>query len=276
MKESELILNADGSIYHLALRPDEIAPAIILVGDQNRVALVSRHFDRIEITRQHREFVTHTGWMGPKRVSVISTGIGTDNIDIAINEIDALVNVDFQNRQVKSELKSLDIFRIGTSGAVHPDVFLGDIVVSRLAIGTDALGQYYGQHQKPHALLPDWSYLTRAYDYDLMTFPGGYKNGVTLTCPGFYAAQGRTLRIRPDYIMPVNLLHQITLENYPVTNIEMESAGIYLLAEKFGHRAMSFNAILAHRLQGKFASDPAGDLEKLIQHVLQFILSIRS
>ncbi|MEO6132900.1 MAG: nucleoside phosphorylase [Saprospiraceae bacterium] len=271
MNESELILNADGSIYHLALRPGEIGNTIILVGDQDRVSKVSQYLDRIEFKKQKREFVTHTGWLGEKKITVLSTGIGTDNIDIVINELDALVNIDFETRQVKPSLQSLSFIRIGTSGAIHPDVNLDDVVASRYAIGTDALGHYFEVEKQPHPLLPPWSYLTGRYDFDLSHFPIPFTEGITLTCPGFYNPQGRVLRIASKYNLPVEKLNSILIKNTPITNLEMETAGIYLLADLLGHKAISFNAILAQRLIGAFSSNPEKTIDELIKNVLNWI-----
>jgi uridine phosphorylase len=273
LHDTELILNADGSVYHLALLPEDVAPIVILVGDQDRVPLVSRHFDKIDIKKQKREFQTHTGWIGQKRISVVSTGIGTDNVDIVINELDALVNIDFSLRQKHSDIRSLNIFRIGTSGSIHPDIHLHDIVASVYAIGTDTLGLYYGKHESHHELLPSWSYLTKASSFDLSHFPGKLKEGTTLTCPGFYAAQGRALRMIPEYKLPTHDLHSLMIHGFPITNIEMETAAIYLLADKLGHQAHSFNVILAERLTKRFSSDPLIHINVLIENTLSWIVS---
>ena len=274
MRESELIINPDGSVYHLALLPEEIADYIIFVGDQNRVDPVSKHFDTIEVKKSMREFVTHTGRIGPLRISVMSTGIGTDNIDIVMNEIDALANIDFSTRTVKEKIKSLTIIRIGTSGSVHPEIKLDDMLVSRYAIGTDSLGQYYGVQQNPHELLPPWSYLVKGYDFDLGHFHQQLKHGITLTAPGFYAAQGRLLRMEPEFSLAIEDLQNIMIEGLPVTNIEMETSGIYLLAEKMGHKAISFNAILAERLNLKFSKDPKKTVKKLIEATLEWVCKL--
>ncbi|MBK9984260.1 MAG: nucleoside phosphorylase [Saprospiraceae bacterium] len=271
MNESELILNPDGSVYHLSLRPEEIANTIILVGDQDRVPKVSKYFDRIDLEKQKREFVTHTGWIGAKRITVVSTGIGTDNIDIVINELDALANINFNTRQINPSLQSLSLIRIGTSGSIHHDVKLDDIVISKYAIGTDALGHYYDVEKQPHPLLPSWSYLTGRYAFDLNKFPFEFIEGITLTCPGFYNPQGRILRITPAYNIPLDELTSIKINNTHITNMEMETSGIYLLAHLLGHKAISFNAILAQRLDGKFSSNPDKIIDELIQHVLKWI-----
>lgn len=274
MRESELILNPDGSIYHLNVRPGDVATTIILVGDQDRVPMVSRHFDHIDLKQYKREFVTHTGYIGPKHLSVVSTGIGTDNIDIALNELDALFNIDFSTRTYKQELRSLEFIRIGTSGSVHPDVHLEDLLVSRYAVGIDSLGEFYGGTGQPHKLLPPWSYLAKAYEYDLGHLQTRIKEGVTITCPGFYAAQGRTLRLHPDYKLPIERLSEIRINGFPITNMEMETAAIYLLSQKLGHRAISFNAILAHRIDNTFSKATTKVVERSIEDVLTWIVEM--
>lgn len=271
MNESELILNPDGSVYHLALLPEEIADTIILVGDQDRVPKVSKYLDRIDVRKQKREFVAHTGWLGKKKITILSTGIGTDNIDIVINELDALANIDFKTRAVKPVLKSLTLIRIGTSGAIHPAVNLDDIIISKYAIGTDALGQYFEVQQHPHPLLPPWSYIIGRHDFDLGPFPVPFQEGITLTCPGFYNPQGRVLRITSKYNLPIEKLNSILINNTPITNLEMETSGIYLLADLLGHKAISFNAILAQRLDGKFSINPEKTIDQLIKNVIHWI-----
>jgi uridine phosphorylase len=274
MKASELILNPDGSIYHLHLLPGDLAPLVILVGDQDRVPLVSKYFDRIEIRKSKREFITHTGWMGDKRITVLSTGIGTDNIDIVMNELDALVNVDLDQRQIKPELTQLKIARIGTSGSIHPDIEVGEIVVSGIAVGTDTLGQYYDAARISHPLLPDWAYVSRRHDFDLSGFRLPFKEGITITSPGFYGPQRRMIRLHTTYSIPIDGLHNADLEGLSFTNLEMETAGIYLLSEKLGHQAISFNAILAKRHSGVFANQPERMIDDLIKAVLNWIINV--
>lgn len=271
MNAAELILNADGSIYHLNLLPEDVAPTVILVGDQGRVPKVSKFFNSIDVIKQKREFITHTGWIGDKRITVLSTGIGTDNIDIVLNELDALVNIDLETRQVKEKLTSLNLIRIGTSGSMHPEVHVDDILVSTLAVGTDPLGMYYGLQNNPHPLLPSWSYLTRRYPFDLSQFPGTFKEGVTLTCPGFYGPQGRMLRAPLKYKIPIHELHTSRIDGLPFTNFEMETSAIYLFADLLGHKAISFNDIIALRLMGKFSAKSHKSMENLIQSVSSWI-----
>jgi uridine phosphorylase len=271
MEASELILNPDGSVYHLHLLPEDIGQTIILVGDPDRVPLVSRHFDHIEIRKQKREFITHTGRLGLKRITVLSTGIGTDNIDIVMNELDALVNIDLRERQIKEKLTSLNVFRIGTSGSIHPDAEIDSIIISALSVGTDALGLYYPVEKVNHPLLPAWAYLTRRFGFDLKSFHAPYTEGITLTCPGFYGPQRRMLRLSNSYSIPIDGLHTSSIDGFPFTNLEMETSAIYLLAEQLGHKPMSFNTILANRLKGAFSMDPHASVESLIKAVLEFI-----
>jgi uridine phosphorylase len=274
MNAAELILNPDGSIYHLNLMPEDVAPTIILVGDPGRVSKVSNFFDTIDVIKQKREFITHTGWFNKKRISAISTGIGTDNIDIVINELDALVNVDLATRLPKEVLTSLNLIRVGTSGSIHPEVFTKDIVVTGLAIGTDILGMYYPHQHFDHVLLPSWSYLTARHHFNLENFPEPFKEGITLTCPGFYGPQGRVIRAPLDYDIPIEQLHEIEIDGLPFMNLEMESSAIYLLAEILGHKAISFNDILAQRLEGTFKNPSGKTIDTLIHATLKWITSL--
>ena len=274
MNAAELILNPDGSIYHLNILPEDVAPTVILVGDPGRVAKVSNFFDTIDVIKQKREFITHTGWFNQQRITVISTGIGTDNIDIVLNELDALVNVDLNSRLPKEKLTSLNLIRIGTSGSIHPDVYTSDIVVTGIAIGTDILGMYYPHLPYDHQLLPSWSYLTTRHDFNLKNFPEPYKEGITLTCPGFYGPQGRIIRAPLDYDIPIEELHEIEIDGLPFMNLEMESSAIYLLAQILGHKAISFNDILAERLGGKFSGKSGKSIEVLIHATLKWITSL--
>ena len=266
---AELILNPDGSVYHLNLMPDEIAPIVILVGDPDRVAKVSRHFDRIDVMRRKREFITHTGWVGPTRLSVVSSGIGTDNIDIVLNELDALANIDLPTRTVLPEKRQLLLIRAGTSGSIHPAIRVDDIVISAGAIGLDILGRYYGATPAPVEGLPDWAYYTPAQGIDLGMFPDECPRGITLTCAGFYGPQGRILRLTPHTRLPIDAMHAQSVDGYPLTNLEMETSAIYLLADKLGHRAVSVNTILAQRLEGRYSSDPARIIERMIRMILE-------
>ncbi|MET4137725.1 nucleoside phosphorylase [Pedobacter sp. UYP1] len=284
LSEADLVINPDGSIYHLNILPEDVADTVITVGDPDRISEITKHFDRIELKKGKREFLTHTGYIGTKRITVISTGIGTDNIDIVLNELDALVNVNFETREVKEKLTSLAIIRVGTSGAVQPDLPMGTILASTFGLGLDALMHYYVHgvpdeekglfdHVKTHfkdlhAVNP---YLTSADPVLLNTIGKGMEQGITVTAPGFYAPQGRQVRAQnavPNFIQKLNTF---SYENYRITNLEMETAGIYALAKVLGHRALSVNAILASRVNYQFSKDPNSVVDKAIKLVLERI-----
>lgn len=283
MKSSELILNSDGSIYHLALLPDEVANLIITVGDQDRVGQVSQHFDTIEFTKQSREFVTHTGTFKGKRLSVISTGIGTDNIDIVLNELHALKNIDFETRRPKQRFETLTIVRIGTSGAVQPNTALGTTLVTGLAIGFDGLLHFYDvaedkslkeefEQNCPELKALPAPYFAKASSKLVTYFSKTFKDvGVTITAPGFYAPQGRSVNLDakvPDFIKH---LEAKGIAGVEITNIEMETAGIYGLANALGHEAISISALLANRSTGAFAENPKQIIDQLIVEVLELL-----
>ena len=280
ISESDLIINPDGSIYHLNILPEDVADTIITVGDQDRVSEVSKHFDSIELKKGKREFITHTGYLGKKRVTVISTGIGTDNIDIVFNELDALVNIDFKSRTVNKELKSLNIIRVGTSGSIREDIEVGSILASSYGLGLDALMSYYSQDlaiedvyllQQIKAHLPvlkSEPYLTPASSLLLKQIAHDLPQGITATAPGFYAPQGRQVRAKIQVPNLIEKLSSFQTKNKRITNLEMETAGIYALASALGHQALSVNAILAHRLKLQFATEPQKIVDKMIELVL--------
>ncbi|NII82880.1 nucleoside phosphorylase [Pedobacter sp. SG908] len=284
ISESDLIINPDGSIYHLNLLPGDIADTIITVGDPDRVGEVSKYFDKIELKKGKREFITHTGYVGKKRVTVLSTGIGTDNIDIVFNELDALVNVNFETREIKTALTSLNIIRVGTSGAVQPDIPMGTILASSYGLGMDALMNYYLQQLSgdEQLLMDDIKahfghlkninpYLTAASETLLNTIGKDMAKGITITAPGFYAPQGRIVRAKnavPDFI---GLINNFKSNQYRITNLEMETAGIYALAKVLGHNAISINAILASRVKFEFSKEPNKIVEQAIKMVLERI-----
>ncbi|MFM6976622.1 MAG: nucleoside phosphorylase [Sphingobacteriaceae bacterium] len=282
--ETDLILNADGSVYHLNLLPEDLAPTVITVGDPDRVGEVSKHFDRLELKKGKREFITHTGYVGQKRISVISTGIGTDNIDIVLNELDALANIDFATRKVRADLTSLEIIRIGTSGSIQADIHIDSILVSEYALGLDALMAYY---QYPY--LPQEQVLLQAMQYQMEALNNlkpylasadeglikrigkGLKKGITITAPGFYAPQGRELRYQHAVPGLIAQLNSFSHDTYQITNLEMETAGIYALAKVLGHRALSVNAILASRVKFEFSKNPQKIVDQAIELVLERI-----
>jgi uridine phosphorylase len=282
LSNTDLILNQDGSIYHLNLLPEDIADTVITVGDPERVSEVSQYFDRIDLKKGKREFITHTGYLGSKRVTVLSTGIGTDNIDIVLNELDALVNIDFKTRKLYNKLKSLDIIRIGTSGAVQEDIPMDSILVSEYGLGLDSLMNYYvhevfedeqllqdAVRTHFHSLKGISPYISSA-DHGLMNTIGkGLIKGITLTAPGFYSPQGREVRAKASFSGLVKLFSSFSYQGQRITNLEMETAGIYALSKALGHKAISINAILASRINDEFSSNPA----KIIDGAIQLVLS---
>ncbi|MCP4441620.1 MAG: nucleoside phosphorylase [Aureispira sp.] len=290
ISDAELILNPDKSIYHLNLKPEHIAPTVITVGDPNRVAKVSKYFDEIEFETSKREFVTHTGRIGDKRLTVISTGIGTDNIDIVLTELDALVNIDFDTRQAKTEHTSLDIIRIGTSGGLGESIPLESFVVSEYAVGIDGLMLFYQDNKSKEeaALLKDLSSYLQDRDFafpiplyvaksgaDLSEkFSGDeWLRGITITAPGFYAPQNRYLRALPTIDDMFSVLDDFSYQGMPISNLEMETSGIYGLANTLGHQALSLNGILANRATGGFVKDPYKLEESLIKKALEIIVA---
>jgi len=280
--ESDLIINPDGSIYHLNLLPEDIADTVITVGDPDRVSEVTKHFDSIDIKKGKREFITHTGYLGKKRITVASTGIGTDNIDIVLNELDALVNIDFNTRTINKSLRSLNIIRIGTSGAVQPDIPMGTILASSYGLGMDALMNYYvSQPNTEESLLlheikthlRDLNhinpYLTSASQSLLASVGKDLPTGITITAPGFYAPQGRIVRAQNSVPNFINLMNTFKSQANRITNLEMETAGIYALARILGHEAISINAILASRVNFEFSKDPNKIVDQAIKMVLE-------
>lgn len=285
LSNSELILNADGSIYHLNLLPEDLADNIITVGDPERVSEVSKHFDSIELKKGKREFVTHTGTYAHKRITVISTGIGTDNIDIVFNELDALANIDFVSREVKSKKKQLSFIRIGTSGSIQPDIPVDSFLISSSGIGFDNLLHFYEHgHIKNHELESALTSYLGWSDHHIHPYVVDYdeslakifesnriRYGVTGTNSGFYGPQGRTLRLAPSIQDFNHKLAGFSHQNTRITNLEMETAGIYGLAKLLGHRAVSLNAILANRATGEFSEQGHKTVEELIKYTLSAI-----
>ena len=286
--ESELIVNSRGAIYHLNLRPEELANTVITVGDPDRVELVSSHFDRIEFKRQHREFITHTGYIGSKRISVLSSGIGPDNIDIVLNEIDALANIDFDHRLVKEKHTALTIVRIGTSGSLQEDIPIDSFVASTHGLGLDNLLNYYRleQNEEEKQLLHSFithtqlhsgitqPYISTASASLLKHFVQNYHHGITVTCPGFYGPQGRILRLGLRNPELINRLNHFSFGQHRITNFEMETSGIYGLSKLLGHHALSLSAIVANRMKKEFSKDSDALVRKLITQALETITAI--
>jgi uridine phosphorylase len=279
---SELILNSDGSIYHLNLKPEDIAHTIITVGDQERVAKVTSYFDEITFETQKREFKTQTGFYKGKKITVISTGIGIDNIDIVLNELDALVNINLKTREVKKNHQKLTIVRIGTSGGIQPFVDLDKFVMSEAGVGFDGLLHYYKNKVTneeatkalcDHLKVSPKKPLPYIVDADQTLIDHFLKEsnvvpGYTGTNLGFYGPQGRVLRLEledPDFI---DQLVSFRYEKHSITNLEMETSATYGLAKLLGHKALSMNAIIANRATGEFSKDPKASVDSLIRFTL--------
>ncbi|MDP5229382.1 MAG: nucleoside phosphorylase [Cellulophaga sp.] len=282
LKPSELILNADQSIYHLNLLPEDLADTVITVGDPDRVALVSRYFDSIEIKKGKREFISHTGKLNGKRITVISTGIGTDNIDIVLNELDALANINFKTRSINPKAKSLDIIRIGTSGAIQPNIPVNSVIISEYAIGFDSLLRFYDAEHVMHTEIESdfikhtqWSekksvpYIVSYHKELASKFEHlNFIKGFTATNVGFYGPQGRILRLKTQDDHLNEKLASFIYKDLKITNLEMETSGIYGLAKLLGHKAISLNSIIANRSTGEFSENPSELMENLIQTTL--------
>lgn len=285
IEESELILNPDGSIYHLNLLPEDIADTIITVGDPDRVAQVSKYFDSIELKKQKRELITHTGYVGKKRLTVLSTGMSTGNIDIVFNELDALANIDFKQRTVHPQLKSLNIIRIGTAGALQADIPLDSYVISTYGVGSDGLGSFYQMKNNLAELNLRQSFLKHFADYPatqntyvaegsnklLNTFETECIPGITVTCGGFYGPQGRILRAQPIIEDFIPKLQSFRWQEHNVANFEMETAAMYALGNILSHHTCSISAIVANRCTQEFSTQPKDTIDNLIKMVLEKI-----
>lgn len=282
IKQSELILNPDGSIYHLHLRPEDLATTIITVGDPDRVDQVSKYFDHIELKQQKREFKTHTGLYKNQRITVISTGIGSDNIDIVLNELDALVNIDFETRTLKNKLTALDIVRIGTSGALQADIPVDSILISTHGLDINGMLPSYEietirnkAFEKAFCMHTEWNndraqpvLVENSKTLEHQLYESHILTGVTATCGGFYGPQGRILRLKPKDSIFRNKLESFRYEDLKITNFEMETSAIYGLSKLLGHQACSMNAILANRANGSFSKKPDETINNLIQYTL--------
>lgn len=287
IKNSELILNSDGSIYHLNLKPSDISDTIILVGDQDRVIEVTKHFETIEFETQSREFKTQTGIFKGKRISVISTGIGSDNIDIVLNELDALVNIDFKTREIKTNKTSLSIVRIGTSGALQPDIAVDSFVLSSYGIDINGMLQSYNIENIKNESIeqafvkhtnwsPKKSYpviVNNSKRLEGLLSSNQTLKGMTATCGGFYGPQGRILRLEIQDDSLNNKMNSFDFNGLRVTNFEMETSAIYGLSKLLGHEACSMNAILANRSLGTISKNPQKTIDKLIVYCLSKLIS---
>ena len=287
LSEADLILNADGSVYHIGLRPEHLTDVILTVGDPDRVPKVSRYFDRIEARIERREFHAHIGQVGKQRLMVISSGMGTDNVEILLTELDMLANVDLVTRLAKDCFRKLTIIRIGTSGALQATIPVDSYVVSRCVFGLDTLMHFYpltmrvdeqqwAQQLGEYLSLGFSPYCVGGADQLLAQWAEKMRVGTTVTCPGFYAPQGRKMRIPPQIDqLPEKLARFRFSHDESLTNFEMETSGYYALSRLLGHDAISLNAILANRATQEFSSQPAQTVDKLIQKVLENIETIR-
>ncbi|MEP7256146.1 MAG: nucleoside phosphorylase [Ferruginibacter sp.] len=281
--ESELIINDRGAIYHLDVRPEELGNTIIVVGDPDRVKKVSAHFDKVEHRLQHREFITHTGYIGNTRLSCVSTGIGPDNIDIVFNELDALANIDFETRIIKKELTKLNIIRFGTSGSLQADIPVDSFVASTHGLGLDNLLNFYSYQKTADDKAMADAFITQTkldtsitnpYAFSgseilLKKFGEGFHKGITVTCPGFFGPQGRVLRLGLASPGLVDKLTHFNFNNHRITNFEMETSAIYGLGKLMGHECMSVNAIIANRVAKEFSKDNNKAVENLIKKALE-------
>ena len=288
IKNSELILNPDGSVYHLNLKPENISDTIIFVGDQDRVEKITKHFDSVEFSTQKREFKTQTGFYKGKRITVISTGIGPDNIDIVLNELDALVNINLETRQPKSDLTSLKIVRIGTSGSLQADIPVDSFVISTHGLDINGMLHFYqideiinpeientfiahtnwDKNKARPIVIDNNKSLEKHFDSDQVF------KGMTGTAGGFYGPQGRVLRLPLQDATLNSKLDSFSYKDFRITNFEMETSVIYGLSKLLGHEALSLSAIIANRPNGDFSKDPKQTVEKLITYALERIITI--
>jgi uridine phosphorylase len=280
--ESELILNPDGSVYHLHLKPENIADTIIVVGDPGRVKEISKYFDRVDFKAQNREIYTHTGTIGKKRLTVLSTGMGTDNLDIVINELDAAVNIDLATREPRAVHTRLNIIRLGTAGALQPDIEPGSFVASSYGMGMDGLLYFYEKGKSVmDAGLADafvsyvnWNeklpgiYAVPCSDLLMAKLGKDLVHGVTLTAPGFYGPQGRELRLKLAYPELNHLIESFDYNGNRIANFEMETSALYGLGKMLGHETLTLCSIVANRVNKTYAKDYHADIERLIKLVL--------
>jgi uridine phosphorylase len=287
IKDSELILNPDGSVYHLNLKPEDISDTIIFVGDQDRVEKITKHFDSIEFSTQKREFKTQTGYYKDRRITVLSTGIGPDNIDIVLNELDALVNIDLKTRKPKTELSSLNIIRIGTSGSLQDDIPVDSFLMSTHGLDVNGMLHFYqiegisnpeiedefikhtdwDKNKARPIIINNSKYLEKYFESDKI------HKGMTGTAGGFYGPQGRVLRL-PLHDPSLNSkLDSFSYKDFRITNFEMETSVIYGLSKLLGHEALSLNAIIANRANGDFSKDPKKTVDRLIMYALERIVN---
>jgi len=281
---SQLVLNSEGAIYHLNLHPDQIADDIILVGDPGRVGEIATFFDRIEIKRQNREIITNTGYFHGKRITVMSTGMGTDNLDIVMNELDALANIDLKTRMPKEKHRTLNLIRLGTCGALQPNIEVEEsYVATRYALGLDGLLYFYEKHNEVNEIAMRDAFIEQMDYPKNLPLPyvvegskelfdrlaQGYYQGVTATAPGFYGPQGRTLRLRLAYPENNRKIESFNYQGWRVCNFEMESSALYGLGKMMGHNCLTICVAIANRVTEKFANDYHPYVKKLVKNTLE-------
>lgn len=282
ISETDLILNPDGSVYHLSLLPKNISDTIIAVGDPSRVYMVSQYFDEVEFEMNKREFITQVGKYNNKRITVISTGIGTDNVEIFFTELDALVNIDLKTREPKPRKKRLKIIRVGTSGALQEDIPIGSHLISDYGVGLDNLMSFYDLPMDDYETglahdiqkkvgLPFMPYVVKSSDELRAQIGKDMLVGNTVTCPGFYAPQGRELRLPIRYPRLLEDLNYYHKGDFWLTNFEMETSAYYAMGRLLGHDVVSANAIIANRMKNKFSKNPTKVIESLIEKVLEHV-----
>lgn len=281
--ETELILTEDKRVYHINLKAEDVADTVIVVGDQGRVPQISAFFSKIDFKTEHREFVTHTGWYNGKRITVLSTGIGTDNIDIVMNELDAAVNINPETRELNPQLRSLNIIRFGTSGALQQEIPVNGIVVSSHGIGLDGLLNFYEgwknvnettiseafiKHVNWQSNLP-YPYCVKGSEALLEKFKAGNHVGITATAPGFYGPQGREIRLKASSKNLNDLLTSFNHNGLKITNFEMETSALYGLGAMLGHNCLTACVIIANRVRKEFTKDYKKSVELLIENSLE-------
>ena len=281
---SQLVLNNEGAIYHLNLHPDQLADDVILVGDPGRVDMIAAYFDKIEVQRQNRELVTRTGWFHGKRITAMSTGMGTDNIDIVVNELDALANIDLKTRMPKTEHRALNLIRIGTCGALQPEIGVEDTyIATRYAIGLDGLLYFYGKHAEVNEIAMRDAFIEQMDYPKNLPLPyivegskelfdrlaEGYIQGVTTPAPGFYGPQGRTLRMHLTYPENNRKIETFNYQGWRVCNFEMESSALYGLGKMMGHNCLTVCVAIANRVTEKFSTDYHPFVKKLVGNTLE-------
>lgn len=285
--ETELILTEDKRVYHINLKAEDVADTVIVVGDQGRVSQISSFFSKIDFKTEHREFVTHTGWFNGKRITVLSTGIGTDNVDIVMNELDAAVNINPETRELNSQLKKLNIIRFGTSGALQQEITVNGIVVSSHGIGLDGLLNFYDgwknvnetdiseafmKHTNWQTNLP-YPYCVKGSEELLQKFKSGNHIGITATAPGFYGPQGREIRLKASAKNLNDLLTSFNHNGHKITNFEMETSALYGLGKLLGHNCLTACVIIANRVRKEFTKDYKKSVELLIENSLERLTS---